>query len=211
MPALTRRRSADAREDCWHIYYGDVHAGTIAMRNGNPHDTDPWEWACGFYPGSHPGESTSGTSETFEQARTDFEAAWAVLLSKRTEADLQAWRDQQDAREIPPLRSRRAYAARLEAVARCGWLMKLPQGWQRPFRRSHSPAPRSPARYAQARRRIHPEAAVEALLLVVELNGPTMMARIGVTRTLNRGYIREYDSSRKDTHWGQRKLKRDRG
>jgi len=29
------------------------------------------------------------------------------------------------------------------------------------------------------------QAAVEALLLVVELNGPTMMARIGVTRALN--------------------------
>jgi hypothetical protein len=53
------------------------------------------------------------------------------------------------------------------------------------------------------------QAAVEALLLVVELSGPTMMARIGVLRALNRGYVREFDSSRKDTHWGRRKLKRD--
>jgi hypothetical protein len=53
------------------------------------------------------------------------------------------------------------------------------------------------------------QAAVEALLLVVELDGPTMMARIGVMRALNRGYVREFDSSRKDTHWGRRKLKRD--
>jgi len=52
-------------------------------------------------------------------------------------------------------------------------------------------------------------AAVEALLLVVELSGPTVMARIGVLRALNRGYVREFDSSRKDTHWGRRKLKRD--
>jgi hypothetical protein len=52
------------------------------------------------------------------------------------------------------------------------------------------------------------QAAVEALLLVVELEGPTMMARIGVMRALNRGYVREF-SSRKDTHWGKRKLKRD--
>jgi hypothetical protein len=29
MPALTRRRDPDARE-CWLIYYGDVHVGTIA-------------------------------------------------------------------------------------------------------------------------------------------------------------------------------------
>jgi len=46
------------------------------------------------------------------------------------------------------------------------------------------------------------QAAVEALLLIVELNGPTMMARIGMLRALNRGYVREFDSSRKDTHWG---------
>ena len=52
-------------------------------------------------------------------------------------------------------------------------------------------------------------AAVEALLLVAELNGPTMMARIGIMRALNRGYVRECNSSRNDTHWGRRKLKRD--
>jgi len=46
------------------------------------------------------------------------------------------------------------------------------------------------------------QAAVEALLLVVELDGPTMVARIGVMRALNRGYVREFDSSREDIHWG---------
>jgi len=34
------------------------------------------------------------------------------------------------------------------------------------------------------------QTAVEALLLVVELNGPTMMARIGVLRALNRHVVR---------------------
>ena len=53
------------------------------------------------------------------------------------------------------------------------------------------------------------QAAVEALLLVVELNGPTMMARIGLLRALNLNVQREFDTSRKDTHWGRRKLKRD--
>jgi hypothetical protein len=53
------------------------------------------------------------------------------------------------------------------------------------------------------------QAAMLALMLVVDLNGPTMMARIGIMRALNRGYVREFDSSRKDTHWGKRKLKRD--
>src|SRR3979490_3256392 len=94
MRELSRRRSTDAREECWHIYYGDVHAGTITIRSGNPHDEDPWEWCCGFYPGSHPGEHQNGTAAMFDQARSDFEAAWKVFLANRTEADFQAWRDQ---------------------------------------------------------------------------------------------------------------------
>jgi hypothetical protein len=53
------------------------------------------------------------------------------------------------------------------------------------------------------------QAAIEALMLVVELGGPTMMARIGVMRALNRGHVREFNPSRKDPHWGRRKLKRD--
>jgi hypothetical protein len=40
MPELTRRRSEQHREECWHIYFGDVPVGTIAERTGNPHDTD---------------------------------------------------------------------------------------------------------------------------------------------------------------------------
>jgi hypothetical protein len=96
MPELTRRRSPDHKHRCWHVYYGDVQAGTIAERVGNPHDTDPWEWNCGFYPGSHPRECTNGTAATFDEARADFESAWQVFLSKRTVADFQAWRDQRD-------------------------------------------------------------------------------------------------------------------
>jgi len=53
------------------------------------------------------------------------------------------------------------------------------------------------------------QSAVEALLLVVELNGPTMMARIDILRALNRHVQREFNPSRKDTHWGRRQLKRD--
>jgi hypothetical protein len=96
MPELTRRRSDDHRRECWLIYYGDIHAGTIAERVGNPHDTKPWEWRCGFYPGSHPGEHQSGTAASFNEARADFESAWKIFLSKRTEADFRKWRDQRD-------------------------------------------------------------------------------------------------------------------
>jgi hypothetical protein len=53
------------------------------------------------------------------------------------------------------------------------------------------------------------QAAMEALILVATSGGPTMFARIGIMRALNRDYVREFDSSRKDTHWGKRKLKRD--
>ena len=38
-----------------------------------------------------------------------------------------------------------------------------------------------------------------ALMLVVDLNGPTMMARIGIMKALNRGHAREFDTTRKDT------------
>jgi len=53
------------------------------------------------------------------------------------------------------------------------------------------------------------QATMQALLLVGELDGPPMFARVGIMRTLNRGYVREFNTSRKDTRWGQRKLKRD--
>ena len=50
---------------------------------------------------------------------------------------------------------------------------------------------------------------IRPVMLVVELGGPTMFARIGVMRALNRDVERVFDPSRKDTHWGRRKLKRD--
>jgi hypothetical protein len=75
MPTLTRRRDPDARQESWLIHYGDVHVGTIGLRSGNPLDTDHWQWRCGFYPGSEPGDCTSGTAASFDQARGDFEEA----------------------------------------------------------------------------------------------------------------------------------------
>jgi hypothetical protein len=54
------------------------------------------------------------------------------------------------------------------------------------------------------------QAAMESLLLVVELGGPTMFARIGVMRALNRNVERVFNPNRKDHHWGRRKLVRDR-
>jgi hypothetical protein len=54
------------------------------------------------------------------------------------------------------------------------------------------------------------QAAMEALILVAEHNGPTMFARIGVMKALNRHVERVLNFDRKDHHWGKRKLARDR-
>jgi hypothetical protein len=42
---------------------------------------------------------------------------------------------------------------------------------------------------------------MEALILVATSGGPTMFARIGVMRALNRHVERVFDPSRKDKHW----------
>jgi hypothetical protein len=54
------------------------------------------------------------------------------------------------------------------------------------------------------------QAAMESLILVAEQGGPTMFARIGIMRAMNRHVERVFNPSRKDTHWGRRKLTRDR-
>jgi hypothetical protein len=54
------------------------------------------------------------------------------------------------------------------------------------------------------------QAAMEALTLVATSGGPTMFARIGVMRALNRHVERVFNPDRKDHHWGGRKLARDR-
>jgi hypothetical protein len=92
--ALTRRRDHNRPQECWRVYYGDVHAGTIARCVGSPGAAPKWQWRCGFYPDSRPGECTGGTAASFDEARAAFETAWRIFLSKRAEADFQAWRDQ---------------------------------------------------------------------------------------------------------------------
>jgi hypothetical protein len=59
MPALTRRRYPE-RQDCWHVYFGDVHVGTIARRFGQPFDQEAWQWLCGFDPGDQRSVSVQG-------------------------------------------------------------------------------------------------------------------------------------------------------
>jgi hypothetical protein len=51
--------------------------------------------------------------------------------------------------------------------------------------------------------------AAELLSLAAERGGPIEFARIGTLRALNRHAERVFNSNRKETHWGKRKLKRD--
>jgi hypothetical protein len=53
------------------------------------------------------------------------------------------------------------------------------------------------------------QAAMEALILVATSGGPTMFARIGFMRALNRNVERTFNASRKGTRWSRRKLARD--
>jgi hypothetical protein len=95
MPALTRRPTDDDHRQGWQVYFGDIRVGWIGQRAGVPHDVDQWGWHCGFYPGCEPGQATSGSASTFDEARAGFEKDWRQLLSTRTDADFEAWRDQQ--------------------------------------------------------------------------------------------------------------------
>ncbi|SHH20014.1 hypothetical protein [Bradyrhizobium erythrophlei] len=54
------------------------------------------------------------------------------------------------------------------------------------------------------------QAATEALIMAAEDRGPLLHARVGMLRALNRHVEREFNPDRKDTHWGKRKLTRDR-
>jgi hypothetical protein len=55
MPALTRRRDRNLPQECWRIYYGDVHAGTISECVGNPGAAPEVAMALRFLPGQSAG------------------------------------------------------------------------------------------------------------------------------------------------------------
>jgi hypothetical protein len=45
-----------------------LHVGTIMRSVGNPDAAPQWQWRCGLYPGSEPGECKNGTAASFEAA-----------------------------------------------------------------------------------------------------------------------------------------------
>ena len=93
MPTLTRRRSDNPHHVTWHVYFDDVHIGSIGERAGVPIDVDQWKWSCGFYPGLHPGQHRSGTASGFDDARIGFEADWKDLLPEVPEGAFEEWRE----------------------------------------------------------------------------------------------------------------------
>jgi hypothetical protein len=46
--------------------------------------------------------------------------------------------------------------------------------------------------------------------MAVDGRGPLLHARVGMLRALNRDAEREFNPDRRNTHWGKRKLARDR-
>jgi len=107
MPSLTRRRSDNPHLVTWHVYYGDVHVGTIGKRAGVPVDVDQWQSSCGFYPGLHPGQHRYGTAATFEEARAGFEADRQALLPELPAGAFEEYRREREARaEMRAIRAR---------------------------------------------------------------------------------------------------------
>jgi hypothetical protein len=90
------RPDNDPHRKGWFVYCGDVRVGHIGIRAGVSVDSIQWGWSCGFHPGCDPGEQTHGSAKSFEEARSDFEAAWNNLAPKKTEAHLEMWRRSRD-------------------------------------------------------------------------------------------------------------------
>jgi hypothetical protein len=70
----------------------DVHFGTIGRRAGVPADAEQWGWRCGFLSRSRRGARAEGTAADFDQARSQFEAAWRKLRPSYTDADFAEYR-----------------------------------------------------------------------------------------------------------------------
>jgi hypothetical protein len=80
MPALSRRRSDNPHHETWHVYFGDVHVGTIGERAGVPVDVDQWSWSCGFY-------HCIRTRRASRRNRAGtFRAAWGVVAAREAKS-----------------------------------------------------------------------------------------------------------------------------
>jgi hypothetical protein len=209
MPALTRKRVNDLPVT-WHVHFAGVRVGVISERSGAPPSSDQWEWHCGFYSGSNPGEQRYGTAADFDAARTAFEIAWreyCLSAAKRTS------RNGARTRRGTP-QNMRGGTARASAGSSMPWSRPFDDPIQLPGRRLLVTL-RDAGSYIAALPKAKQEspewqAAAEALMMAAEDRGPLMHAHIGMLRALNRHVERVFNPNRKDPHWGRRKLARDR-
>jgi hypothetical protein len=141
-----------------------------------------------------------------------------------------------DGREVSPLRAARAHVAgpetafgtskrrnkSLTAGLNPVLLRSCVVSWERPFDQP-VPLPNGPpartlrdaANYIKKLPKSEHDTpewrlAIQMLIDAAEDRGPMLFAKMGIFRAVNRNLERTVNPSRKDPHWGRRKLKRDR-
>ena len=85
MSALSRRPHPE-RSDCWHVFYGDVQVGTIAIQSGLPVKAKQWRWDVGFYPASH-AVVPQRLRPKLRRSAGKLRSRWRDYLPRCTEAD----------------------------------------------------------------------------------------------------------------------------
>ena len=127
---------------------------------------------------SRPGEHQSGTSETFDQARAGFEVAWGVIPLEPDRGRFSGLAPRgSSAASIAASACRRIGNGRCSApVAELGWKRRFDEPIPLP-RGRQLVALLDAGRYIQKRPEAEPQLeewgnAVEALILVAELDGP---------------------------------------
>ena len=83
--------------DCWFIYCGDIHAGTIARATACRTRRTTGTGRRASIRARIPARSRSGCAETFEEARAKLSAGMAGVRSEpQAERDFAEWREWQD-------------------------------------------------------------------------------------------------------------------
>jgi hypothetical protein len=114
--------ASEARSaDCWHIYFGDVHVGTITKSNSILNAEPKWQWLCGFYPGSEPGEQPGGTRGEFRGGPRGVRRRLAHFVGGpyRSRLSSLAGPTRLDGAEIRHAGPRRAATAAMKYAAEC--------------------------------------------------------------------------------------------